>query len=330
MERAMKLRGIEFQPCWDAPGVRGWMGEGYWFHKYFRFLPGYDFSGSTRVGKTTTYDHNTGNMPFHGPEKLFAPKELFPKCIWFSLLRSETTNAVGLSGPGARALVKAGLLEKSSEPFMISFMSNKKTVEERLEDFRRFVVLLKASGSSAPYAVQINLSCPNTGIHYDELVTEGVDMLHIGAAIGVPLIVKYNIFAPAPVVRATAEHSACDAVCGTNAPPFDAMMQLDPPLAHHFKNGSPLPPRDERFGGGGYSGHSLLYEAAKWGRELRRAGIRKPINLGGGIRHPFDVDYLVTKAGLRKGVDSVFFASAAMIRPWQVQPIIRRAHELLG
>jgi dihydroorotate dehydrogenase len=326
----MQLRGIEFGPCWDAPGVRGWFGEGYWFHPFFEgFFRGFDFDGSTRVAKTTTMDPNAGNMPLWGPERDFMPRDRFPSCIWYSLRTGETANAVGLAGPGAQALLNAGLLTRSDKPFMISFMSTKSDVEARLEDFRRFIRFLEKAPSSAPYALQLNFSCPNTGLNPDHLLAEGTHMLTIGAKLGVPLIPKYNIFAPPEIVAATAEHPGCDAVCGTNAPPLDDMIEKNAKISKRFPRGSPLRQRNADFKGGGYSGRQLLFDVATWGRELKAAKLTKPLNLGGGIRKALDVEYLVRCGCLRRGLDSIFFASAAMVRPWEVQPIIRRAYELL-
>ncbi len=335
------LRDIDFGPCWDAPGVRGWFGkDGYWYHHLplIRLL-GLDFKGSTRVAKTTTFEPNEGNLPIGGAEVLFQPKELIPRCIFINPLSGDTLNSVGLAGPGARELIKHGLLDGSNGPSMISFMSNKKTKEERLGDLKAFVTILKAyllhTSSLRTIALQLNLSCPNTGLDPSHLVEEGEEMLSIASALGIPLIVKINLLAPIESAKRIAEHPACDALCFTNALPFNAEIpwlsqREQVPWTDLFPDGSPLMARNKKFGGGGYSGQRLLPLVARYARKLREAGVEKPFNVGGGIRHARDVDYLVENGGLRRGKDSIFFASVAMARPWRVRSIITRAYDLLG
>jgi imidazole glycerol phosphate synthase subunit HisF len=59
---------------------------------------------------------------------------------------------------------------------------------------------------------------------------------------------------------------------------------------------------------------------ADWVAAARATGICKPINAGGGILSARDALTL-----LDAGADSVFIGSAAILRPWRVAGIIRRA-----
>jgi dihydroorotate dehydrogenase len=329
----MQLRGITFNPCWDASGLRGWAGEGYWFHRLPLARRMYDFRGSTRVAKTTTMYRNRGNMPLKGPAEKFAPEESFPRCVWWSFLGSRTLNAVGLSGPGAHMLSQELFWSGGKEPYMISFMSIKPTLKERLEELAQFCALLvgqlRATSQAERLALQINISCPNTGHDTAGLAYEAARMLDIAARAPVPKVLKINILPPVQTVAGIAKHEECDALCFSNALPFGSLPdKID--WKRMFPGGSPLLKRNRNFGAGGYSGPELLPLVCEYGRKLREAGVEKPFNLGGGIRSPRDVDYAVRHGGLRPGKDSVFFASAAMVRPWNIRGIIRRAHALLG
>ena len=327
-----KLRNISFGPCWDASGVRGWFGEGYWFHRLPLMKTWLKMDGSTRVAKTTTLNANSGNMPIESFYSMFGPKEYFPRCIWWNFLSGRTLNSVGLSGPGSKALLNAGLLT-NDRPFMISFMSIKPDSKERVEEFAEFTKQLKrqlfSSSASGVMALQINLSCPNTGLDPDHLIHEAVDMLNIAAELEIPIVIKINIFAPTSAIKEIANHPTCDAICVTNAIPFGSLPDRIP-WGEIFPNGSPLKARKHAFGGGGYSGPELLPLVCEFVREARAEGITKPFNVGGGIRSAQDVVRVVKEAGLRRRHDSIFFASAAMIRPWSVPGIIRQAHQSLG
>ncbi len=336
----MKLRGIEFQPCWDAPGVRGFFGEGYWPHRAPIVGPlWYNFKGSTRVTKTVTLNPQAGNMPLCGAEYNFAPTRLFPSAIWFNMFTGETLNAINLSGPGARVLFDQGLL-LSREPFMISFMAVGKTREERKLEFSAFAAMLLAVLEKinalrntvqgfgldyAPFAIQINISCPNTGHDPGDLVEDGEEALKWFAPIPVPKIVKVNILAPVKAVKLLADHPECDAICFSNAIPFGAPLGTFD-WNKRFRNGSPL----KGFGGGGYSTRKMLPLVCEYSRRLRVAGVEKSFNLGGGIRCADDVDYAVSYGDLRPKKDSIFFASAAIASPWNIRSIIAEAHNRLS
>ena len=176
--------------------------------------------------------------------------------------------------------------------------------------------------------LQINISCPNTGLD-PALVREGIAILELAEALRIPVMPKINLLAPVMAVKEIAAHPACDALCFTNALPFGSMPESFD-WQRMFPGGSPLARRGERFGGGGYSSEILLPHVARYNCELLDAGVEKPRNVGGGLRYDYNVDFLVDTGNLRRGVDSVFFASAAMVRPWNIRSIIDRAHTLLG
>ena len=79
------------------------------------------------------------------------------------------------------------------------------------------------------------------------------------------------------------------------------------------------------FGGGGLSGKPLLPIVAEWVASAKKAGITKPIIAGGGILSPNDVNVLKDA-----GASSVSVSSAAILRGWRVNKIIRRANQIFS
>lgn len=312
----MLLRGIDFGQVLDASGVRGFFGEGYSHHRWWKPL-GLDFSGSTFVAKTTTVNARPGNMPLNGD---LSPKERFPKCVVVKPLHGVVLNAVGLSGPGAMALFKDGRWQRRKEPFFLSFMSVQGTAEERLIELNIFVELLRMylPFFRAPVGLQINFSCPNVGLHAQNVVGEAMLALSSAAKLGIPLMPKFNVLLPPDAAKKISGHHACDALCVSNTLPWGAL-----PDTVDWKGlfGSAVSPLAE-LGGGGLSGKPLLPLTELWVRMARGHGITKPINAGGGILEPADVTRL-----LRAGGNSVFIGSAAILRPWRVASIIRAASD---
>lgn len=319
----------DFGPCWQAPGVQGWLGEGYWYHDLAGVRQMLNFKGSTRVAKTTTLGPNKGNMPVED-KCPWQPISRFPECIYVDPLSARTLNAISLTGPGASELIRHGLL-KDKKPFMISFMSVAKDEKVRVEEFEEFtrrVIEALPQPDRIPMAFQENESCPNTGLDPDHLIHEATTKLDRAdrlRELGINIIVKLNILAPIEAAKKIAEHRNCAALCVTNALPFGSFPdRID--WKKLFPNGSPL----KEFGNGGYSGPELLELVPEWVVNARLAGIEKPMNVGGGIRKAKHVRLIVERAKLKPRHDSIFFASAAMARPWNVRSIIREAHQLLG
>ena len=134
----MKLRGIDFGPILDASGAQGFFGEGYWYHRFLKPI-GLDFTGCTFVAKTTTLEPRKGNMPMK--KNCITAKEWKPRCVKVYFRKGIMLNAVGLSGPGAKALFEAGQWQKRTKPFFISFMSIEESPEKRIDELQEFVKL---------------------------------------------------------------------------------------------------------------------------------------------------------------------------------------------
>jgi dihydroorotate dehydrogenase len=317
----MKLRGFNFGPVLGASGVQGFFGEGYRHHKLLPWPLRPDFSGMTFVAKTTTLEKRLGNMPMQADG--ITPVELFPRCIRVRFKKAVMLNAVGLSGPGAKALLDTGRWQARQDNFFISFMPVQQTVEDRLQEVKLFVELLKGYLPSfqGKVGLQINYSCPNVGLDSSELLHEAKASLQIAASLGVPLMPKFNILASTHAIREIAKEYDCDAICVSNTIPWGQLPNEINWKKLFDSEVSPL----AQFGGGGLSGKPLLLLVAEWLQKAKYAGIKKPINAGGGILSPEDARLLHDA-----GASSVFIGSVANLRPWRVQPIIRLAHQLFN
>ncbi|MBM3205153.1 hypothetical protein FJZ48_04245 [Candidatus Uhrbacteria bacterium] len=312
----MKLRGIDFGHVLGASGVQGFFGEGYWFHHLWHLF-GLNFNGMTFVAKTTTLLPRKGNLPL---TRHYTPAVLFPGCVKAKLLRGVMLNSVGLSNPGLGALLDTGEWQKRTAPFLLSIMSLADTSQKRLEELRRMVESIGFAKErfSAPFGLQINLSCPNTGHDPHELIGESASVLEIAASLGVPVMPKYSIAsAPIEAVRELNDHPDCDAICVSNTLPF-GWQGVDWQNVWGSKS-SPL----AKLGGGGLSGKTLCPLVCEWIVRLRDAGFTKPINGGGGILSPKDVSHYH-----HAGASSVFLGSIAVLRPWRVKATIHQANNL--
>lgn len=314
----MRLRDVEFGAVWDASGVRSFFGEGYRHHRYLRPF-GLRFDGATFVAKTTTLDARAGNMPLRNDG--ITPAAWKPRCIVVQPWHGIVLNAVGLSGPGAAALLALNRWQQRTTPFVLSFMSVAATVEARWRELDSFVHLLAARLPSfrAPVALQMNFSCPNVGVRHTQVVEEVHVALGIAAKLKIPLIPKLSVETTIAAAHEIANHPLCDALCVSNTIPFGHLPNRIRWQRYFGYRPSPL----HEFGGGALSGRPLLPLVAEWVHAARAHGIQKPINAGGGILAPRDVDVLHMA-----GASSVFLGSIAILRPWRIAKTIAYANRL--
>jgi dihydroorotate dehydrogenase len=311
----MNLRGIDFGHVLDASGARGWFGEGHSFH---HFVPvGLDFAGSTFVAKTTTLQARRGNAVL--ARDGLTPRVLGQRCVKVNWRKGAVLNAFGLSGPGAQALFDTGRWQQRREPFFLSFMAIEQSAAGSLEEVRAFIRLLRQQlpRFSAKIGLQVNFSCPN--VHPGDHITNFRSHLDEYQALEIPIVPKISATLPVEAALAIADHPACDAICVSNSIPWGELSdRIDWRLL--FGDESPL----KDLGGGGLSGAPLLPIVADWVRNARSQGLRVPVNAGGGILKPADVDVLV-----RAGATSVFVGSIAMLRGWRLHRTISHANDLL-
>jgi dihydroorotate dehydrogenase len=309
----MVLRGIHYANIFNASGARGWLGEGYPFHKYWKHF-GLRYEGCTFVSKTTTLHPRKGNMPFH--PKTFQPTEFLPKCVVVKPWAGVVLNSIGLSGPGADRLIDRWCVEMKEDPFFISFMSVEPTAEARLHEARQFVGLLLRRYAKLPrhMGIQVNFSCPNVGLDTSTLVEEVTSTLNEFAHLELPCLAKLNVLFPVEAAVQLQTHAALDGIVMGNTVPWGKLPEKIDWRGLFGSEVSPL----ARFGGGGLSGKPLLPLVADWVLQARKAGFSKVIIAGGGILDTDDADRL-----LDVGADGLELGSVSILRPWRVAKIIR-------
>ncbi len=309
----MILRGINFGTVHGASGVQGFFGEGYPYHTWLRML-GLRFTGMTLVAKTTTLRARAGNMKLR--KDGITPLSLLPDCIKVNLRQGVALNAVGLSGPGAKALLDDGRWQAQTHPFFLSFMAKEETEQARLRQLETFISMVKRHKShfKAPFGLQLNFSCPNVGADITELLSEIAASLYIADELGVPLVPKLNILAPPSIAVELLHNPHCDGVCISNSIPWGSLPDRIDWSTFWGSDQSPL----AHLGGGGLSGAPLLPLVEEWVKEAKRLAPGLPINAGGGILKPEDA------IRLRKaGAESIFIGSMAFLRPRNVQRTIK-------
>ena len=320
----MILRGIDFGYVINASGARNFFGEGYPYHRYFRWC-GLRYDSSTFVAKTTTLqarlrpDKKEGNMPMRADG--MTPVEFKPACIKVKAWQGITLNAVGLSGPGAEVLLNQGRWQQRREPFFISFMGMGDKLQ-RLDELRQFVELFSEHQHEfrSRFGLKLNFSCPNVGLNPRELVEEVGEALDLAASLGIPLVPKLNATVPVGLVVEAARHQAFDALCISNTIPWG---QLSERISWRELWGTDVSPL-AHLGGGGLSGPPLLPIVTDWIRRARTAGFGRPIIGGGGIISREGVDRMV-----EAGADAISLGAVSIVRPWRVQGLISYANDLL-
>ena len=307
----MQLCGIDFGNILGASGVQGFFGEGWWFHNIYKMLwrKQFDFSGMTFVSKTVTLRQRKGNV-----------KGFLPSWARIDFFSGHMLNSMGLPNRGIETIVTENEWQKRTKPFMISIASVEPITEKRLDELSEIILCLKMfqKGFRAPFGLQINLSCPNTGHNLSEVINESEEALIRASFLNVPLMPKYSIAsAPIQAIMELNKNPFCHGICVSNTLPF-GFEGIDWQKVWGTKV-SPL----ARLGGGGLSGKTLCPLVCEWIVRLRDAGFTKPINGGGGILCAQDV-----KRYHKAGASSVFLGSGAKLRPWRVQEIIRCANSL--
>lgn len=322
----MKLRGIEFGRAFNASGARNFRGyDAWWFHKLYRPIFGLEYRGCTLVTKTTTLMPRHGFMPLErGTTK---PVELMPKCIIVKPISGVVLNKVGLSGPGLKWLLDDGSWQVNVDPFVISIMAVEKRKADRLAEIQAMAELIAEDRIDfcAPFALQINFSCPNVGHEQTEMVGEVAETLDIITKLlpSVPLMLKFNAILSSSEALKIAKHEACDAIVMGNTIPWGQMPERIDWKGLFGSDKSPLAGFGNDPGGGGLSGSPLLPLVVEWIREARDVGIKKPIVACGGILDVGDVRWVCDA-----GASAIEVGSASILRPWRVQHIIDMANKV--
>ncbi len=309
--------GVDFGNTWVSSGVRGFLaGDHYKFQPYYRYMPGYDFSGTTDCAKTFTLWGRAGNMEL---DETFSPTQWFPDCVKINWWQGVMLNAVGLSNPGLAKLMKTGCWQKLTKPFFLSVASVAENDEEQMGEFRLIAEELAGQKKNfrAPFGIQVNLSCPNTGEDPKRMIGKSRQVFEIFKRVGVPVVGKYSIAsASIPALMELDADPNCDGICLSNTVPYDYFG-----LGKKYF-GSDISPL-AHLGGGGISGPPLVVLVCIVIKALRARGFTKPINGGGGIFCKRDVDQYHFA-----GTSGISIGSVATLRPWRVKGIIRHANSL--
>jgi dihydroorotate dehydrogenase (NAD+) catalytic subunit len=310
----MILDGVEYGNVLNASGARGFYGEGYPFHRY---VPGLNYDGSTFVAKTATWSSRLGNMMLDGDLR---PRHFKPDCIKVYPLKGVVLNAVGLSNPGIDSLCfrwkKLWGRGSVGMPWMVSIAAVEKEPDQRRREIRMMANVLLDANLMKPYAIQVNLSCPNTGHNQEELLREADSYYtDIRSCLSNPVLFKLNVLVrPNIALRLPGEGFVVSNTLPWGSPGADWKKLFGSdvsPLAH--------------LGGGGLSGKPLLPLVYEWLLRAKDVGISRPIVGGGGILRAMDAAQM-----FRCGASAVELGSVSILRPWRVANIIKNVNEYCG
>lgn len=312
----LRLKGVEFRNVFVASGTLNFFGQGWRFHKLYRYIPGFSFNNATFIAKTGTYDRNEGCMKLNND---LQPVYFLPDCIKVYFLKGVVLNAVKLSNPGMRHLLWLNKWQELRENFFLSIMAIRATADLRLDETRKTINLLGKQNFSAKFGLEINF-CPNIEHSAHKGARETIAILKIASELGVPLVVKVDILTGIDYIKEVADSGLADAFSCSNTLRWGALSDKINWKKIFGNDISPL----AKYGGGAMSGKYLLPLLVEWIYKTK-GQVDVTLIAGGGILHKRDVK-LLKKAG----ADAIALASTAIIRPHRVQGIIDYANALYG
>jgi dihydroorotate dehydrogenase len=339
------LGAENFGQIFCATGARGFYGEGYPFHKLWKYT-GMNWRGTGFSGKTLTLESRRGqefgepgNMPLE--EDGVTPKELMPRSIWTSFRNGgEMVNAVGLAGFGARFYLQTGNFHRIKKPFSLSFMTLANDASGREAELREFCVLLRGYlPFKTSVVLQINFGCPNSGHDLSKFYSEICGLVEIAKSIlGIPVIPNVNALMPTSVLVEIAR--IADGLWIGNTIPWKSTDQIDwsrygerspvrnqlDPIRWEWNEEKqmhlPVEMRKKDAIDGGLSSPVCLPITIEKVQDLRDSGVTVPIIAGNGIRTRKDISDLKEVR-----CNAVFVGSLAVVRPHRMKGIISFAHE---
>ena len=299
-----------FGKVYISSGALGIDGKGYWYDKILNLIPGHNFKSATFIAKTVTWDKRDGNLPL---KDNLQPKDKFPKCVKFYPFEGSMMNAVGVSSPGLKNLLDRRIWSNIEDLFLISIIPVKNTPEERIEeiDFMARMISLCWSEFKNIVGIQLNISCPNTGIDIGDYIKEVQEYINILYEHAFPIDLKINMLISPEFIDRLYNYNI---VTCSNTIPYRSIPEID------WDKYSGL----ESMGGGGLSGPILLPYVIDWIKRFREINKTIPIKACGGIFHKDDVDKVV-----EAGADAIEIGTVKLFRPWRIKSIIKRANKLL-
>ena len=301
------LNNTEYPVTYCATGARGFLKEGYPFHKVWQHF-GMIWEGTGFSGKTMTLDSRLGNMPLKADGT--TPEELFPACIKVDFFRhgGEMMNAVGLSNFGLEFYLKQGMYQKLTEPFFISIHLEAEDIAGQEAELQCICDLIKMFGPYKAMAIQINYGCPNSDqdpSSFYETICNHVSI--VKAELQMPVFVNCNALMPSDVLAEVAR--VADGLWVGNTIPWRDPETIDLIDWDSIGVTSPIKARGIDADGG-LSSHQCLQFTIRKVAELRDNGVNKPIIAGNGIRTMDDIHSLK-----QVGANGCFVGSIGVVRP---------------
>ncbi len=198
-------------------------------------------------------------------------------------------------------------------------MSVSEKKSDRMDELREFVRLLLPviHQFKAEVGLELNFSCPTSGVDPSSRVLEAGEALPIAAPLRIPLLCKFNALAPVDAVCEISKEEACGAIVMGNTIPWGAFPGRIDWNDLFWNNESPL----ARFGGGGLSGPPLRSIHCEWLRTALDSGLCKPVIGCGGIDSAQAVEEYYSA-----GASGIQVATACMLRPGRTRAIANMAY----
>jgi dihydroorotate dehydrogenase len=316
----IKIGNLCFPKVICAPGTFGFFGEGYPFHKYLKYIPGFS-QNVVFAAKTVTAHSREGNMPMKKDN--ITPLSLFPKCVYVDFFKGHVINAVGLTNKGIDWTMQKNNWQKRDDNYFISFMSVVPDLEDKITELRYFCNAISTLNNN--FAVQINFACPNTGQDPVKFLQMVIPMLEEARKLlDVPIVANFNPFVPIQLLQDIQEKKLADAFWIANTIPYGTQSKQE----HHFYEEpidwsifgtqSPLIKRGLEQPGG-LSSHLVLPFVIKTIRAAKDNGITIPIIAGNGIQCEKSAKDLL------KYSDAIAIGTVFMLRPWRIKSILKLA-----
>jgi len=317
----MKIKNIEFSNIFCASGSLNFFGQGWWYHYFLKLifgLFGFNLKGISLKTKTTPFLKRNGNLKLN---RFFQPKFLFSNCVKINFFKGFILNAIDLSSPGLLALLEKNRWQKLKENFVISIATVEKTKNKRINEINNICYLLRTYviKFSSYFALELNISCPNTGLNFNKLFLEVEEILIILRKLHLPIILKINALIPPVLIKELERKNLFDVLCVSNSIPFGEIYGKIFWQNLFGKKISPL----AKFGGGGLSGKPIKKIVLEWIEIARAIGVNCNIIGGGGILSSKDV---IEYNGA--GANAIEIGSVIILRPWRIKSIIKTANSL--
>jgi len=303
-----------FGKVFITSGAKGLDGDGYWYDKILNIIPRYSFKGATLILKTVTLNSRDGNLPL---KDNLQPKEYFPSCVRVYPFSGAMMNAVGVSNPGIESMFKMNIWQKLEPPILLSIIPVGKTRNDRLQEIYEMMKIISNYMSTFPHpgqvGIQLNVSCPNTGISIDEYIQDLLEYVITLKELNTFIDVKINILVPPEKLENCA--FMCDIITCSNTIPYGSF----PDKINWSKYKLSKYPNQ-----GGLSGNPIKPFVLNWIKHFKNYYPDYPIKACGGILHKNDVDMYKDV-----GASAIEIGSVKALRPWRVKSIVERANEIL-